>query len=50
MLNASSVGSRSSLLAELICGIAIIAAVGLGVYEIQNPDLTQQQRIQAAFE
>lgn len=50
MLNASSASSRNSLFIELIGGIALIAAVSFGVYEFQNPELTQQQRIQAAFE
>ncbi len=50
MLNASSANSRSTIIFELIVGVTVIAAVGLGVYQLQHPELTQQQQIQAAFE
>ncbi|HEX7259566.1 MAG TPA: hypothetical protein VF272_01390 [Candidatus Saccharimonadia bacterium] len=50
MLNASTAESRGSIIFELLGGILLIGAVSLGVYELQHPELTQQQQIQAALE
>ncbi len=50
MFNATTIDSRRFIIVELVAGLALIAMVSIGVYELQHPELTQQQQIQAAFE
>lgn len=47
LINGSSRGG--SVVLELIFGALLIASVGLGVYQLQHPHLTQQQQITAAI-